>query len=109
MRLKTCEQAIGSRRKRRSALASHQELLPQGIQTENNYLFRIQLEENGEKIGMTWMKHEALRAHGECRVFELFGFSRRSLRSLLKKLANHISTNTVQAKKPHVNFRMRLF
>lgn len=43
---------------------SYQELLPQGVATENNYLFRIQLEENGEKIGMIWMKHEAPRPHG---------------------------------------------
>jgi ribosomal protein S18 acetylase RimI-like enzyme len=39
-------------------------LLPLGVKTENNYLFRIQLEENGEKIGMIWMKHEAPRPHG---------------------------------------------
>ena len=39
-------------------------LLPQGVKTENNYLFRIQLEESGEKIGMIWMKHEAPRSHG---------------------------------------------
>jgi len=40
------------------------DLLPQGIKTENNYLFRIQLKENGEKIGTIWMKHEAPRPHG---------------------------------------------
>ena len=39
-------------------------LLPQGIKTENNYLFIIQLEESGEKIGMIWMKHETPRPHG---------------------------------------------
>jgi ribosomal protein S18 acetylase RimI-like enzyme len=39
-------------------------LLPQGVKTENNYLFRIQMEESGEKIGMIWMKHEAPRPHG---------------------------------------------
>lgn len=39
-------------------------LLPQGVKTENNYLFSIQSEENGGKIGMVWMKHEAPRAHG---------------------------------------------
>ncbi|MGB7873915.1 MAG: GNAT family N-acetyltransferase [Anaerolineales bacterium] len=43
---------------------SYDELLPQGIKTENNYLFRIQLEENGEKIGIIWMKHEVPRPHG---------------------------------------------
>lgn len=43
---------------------SYEGLLPQGVQTENNYLLRIQLEENGEKIGMVWMKHEAPRTHG---------------------------------------------
>lgn len=43
---------------------SYQELLPEGLQTENNYLFRIQLEESEEKIGMVWMKHEAPRPHG---------------------------------------------
>ena len=26
-------------------------LLPQGVKTENNYLFRIMLEESGEKVG----------------------------------------------------------
>ena len=41
-----------------------EDLLPQGVKTENNYLFRIQLTENGEKIGMIWMKHEAPRRHG---------------------------------------------
>jgi len=39
-------------------------LLPQGVDTENNYLFRVQIEESGEKIGMIWMKHEAPRKHG---------------------------------------------
>jgi len=43
---------------------SYLELLPQGVKTENNYLFRVQLEESGEKIGMVWMKHEAPRPHG---------------------------------------------
>jgi len=43
---------------------SYLELLPQGVKTENNYLFRIQLEESGEKIGMIWMKHETPRPHG---------------------------------------------
>lgn len=39
-------------------------LLPQGIKTENNYLFRIELKESGEKVGMLWMKHEAPHPHG---------------------------------------------
>ena len=39
-------------------------LLPQGVETENNYLFRIRLKNSGEKIGMIWMKHEAPRRHG---------------------------------------------
>lgn len=43
---------------------SYQRLLPQGVETEHNYLFRIQIEESGEKIGMIWMKHETPRAHG---------------------------------------------
>ena len=43
---------------------SYQELLPNGVKTENHYLFRIQLEESGEKIGMVWMKHETPRPHG---------------------------------------------
>jgi ribosomal protein S18 acetylase RimI-like enzyme len=43
---------------------SYEGLLPQGVRTENNYLFRIQLEESGEKIGMVWLKHEAPRPHG---------------------------------------------
>lgn len=43
---------------------SYATLLPQGVKTENNYLFRIQLEGSGEKIGVIWMKHEAPRPHG---------------------------------------------
>jgi len=43
---------------------SYKQLLPQGVKTENNYLFRIQLEESGEKIGMIWMKHEIPRPLG---------------------------------------------
>lgn len=43
---------------------SYLELLPQGVKTGNNYLFRIQLKESGEKIGMIWMKHELPRPHG---------------------------------------------
>ena len=39
-------------------------LLPQGVKTENNYLFRVQLKESGEKIGMVWMRHEVPRPHG---------------------------------------------
>lgn len=42
---------------------SYQESLPRGIETENNYLFRIHLE-SGEGIGMIWMKHEAPRPRG---------------------------------------------
>jgi len=47
----------------RSCKAYHG-LLPQGVDTENNYLFRVQIEESSEKIGMIWMKHEAPRKHG---------------------------------------------
>lgn len=47
-----------------------QDLLPLGVQTEHNYLFSIQLEETGEKIGILWMKHEAPRPHGF--IFEIF-------------------------------------
>ena len=43
---------------------SYHGLLPQGVETEHNYLFRIQLEESGEKVGMIWMKHETPRPHG---------------------------------------------
>jgi len=43
---------------------SYQELLPRGVATEHNYLFRIRLEESGEKIGMVWLKEEAPRLHG---------------------------------------------
>lgn len=43
---------------------SYQMLLPEGVTTEHNYLFRIQIEETGEKIGILWMKHEAPRPHG---------------------------------------------
>lgn len=43
---------------------SYTALLPQGVNTEHNYLYRIQLEESGEKIGAIWMKHEASRRQG---------------------------------------------
>jgi hypothetical protein len=43
---------------------SYQNLLPQGVKTEHHYLFSIQIEETGEKIGILWMKHEAPRPHG---------------------------------------------
>jgi len=43
---------------------SYQRLLPQGIKTEHNYLFRIQVGETEDKIGILWMKHEAPRPHG---------------------------------------------
>jgi ribosomal protein S18 acetylase RimI-like enzyme len=43
---------------------SYENLLPQGVKTEHNYLFRIQIEETGEKIGILWMKHETPRPHG---------------------------------------------
>jgi ribosomal protein S18 acetylase RimI-like enzyme len=43
---------------------SYQDPLPEGVKTEHNYLFRIQIEETGEKIGILWMKHEAPRPHG---------------------------------------------
>jgi ribosomal protein S18 acetylase RimI-like enzyme len=39
-------------------------LLPQGVKTENNDLFRIRVEESGEKIGTLWMKHETPRPQG---------------------------------------------
>jgi len=39
-------------------------LLPQGLNTKYNYLFRIQLEENAEIIGMIWMKHETPQPQG---------------------------------------------
>lgn len=38
--------------------------LPDGVKTENNYLFNIQVEESGEKIGVLWIKHEVPRPHG---------------------------------------------
>ena len=43
---------------------SHQRLLPQGIKTAHNYLFSIQIEETGEKIGILWLKHEAPAPRG---------------------------------------------
>jgi ribosomal protein S18 acetylase RimI-like enzyme len=43
---------------------SYQDLLPQGVKTENNYLFTIRPEATGEKIGILWMKHEAPRPYG---------------------------------------------
>jgi ribosomal protein S18 acetylase RimI-like enzyme len=43
---------------------AYEQLLPQGVQTEHNYLFHIQVGETREKIGMLWMKHEAPRPYG---------------------------------------------
>jgi GNAT superfamily N-acetyltransferase len=43
---------------------SYAALLPQGVNTENNYLYRVQLKESREKIGVIWMKHEAPRRQG---------------------------------------------
>lgn len=43
---------------------SYLKLLPDGVKTENNYLFQIQIEATGENIGILWMKHELPRPHG---------------------------------------------
>ena len=43
---------------------AYQNLLPQGVHTENHYLFRIQEKETGEKIGVLWLKHATPRKHG---------------------------------------------
>lgn len=43
---------------------AYQNLLPQGLHTENNYLFIIQVKDNGERIGVLWLKHESPRKHG---------------------------------------------
>jgi ribosomal protein S18 acetylase RimI-like enzyme len=43
---------------------SYQHLLPQGVKTENNYLFRVQAEESSEKVGTVWIRHETPRPHG---------------------------------------------
>ena len=43
---------------------SYQHLLPHGVKTQDNHLFRIKLEESGDNIGMVWMKHETHRLHG---------------------------------------------
>jgi ribosomal protein S18 acetylase RimI-like enzyme len=43
---------------------SYRMLLPQGIKTAHNYLYRIQIEGTGEKIGILWMRHEAPRPYG---------------------------------------------
>jgi RimJ/RimL family protein N-acetyltransferase len=49
---------------------AYETLLPEGIKTKDNYLFRIQIEETGENIGMIWMKHEVPRPHGF--IFQIF-------------------------------------
>lgn len=49
---------------------SYAHLLPQGVETEHNYLFSLQIEETGKKIGILWMKHEAPRPHGF--IFDIF-------------------------------------
>ena len=91
----------------------YQELLPQGVQTENNYLFSVQIEESGEKIGMVWMKHEAPRAHGF--IFDLTldeaqrgkGFGKQAMLALeekardlgLETIGLHVFANNTAAMK----------
>jgi len=43
---------------------AYDNLLPQGVKTENNYLFHIRVHETGKKVGVLWLKHEAPRPHG---------------------------------------------
>lgn len=93
--------------------AAFEGLLPQGVETENNYLFRIQLEESGEKIGMVWLKHEAPRPHGF--IFDISlvesqrgkGYGKRALLALekfakekrLESIGLHVFTHNVAAMK----------
>ena len=88
-------------------------LLPQGVKTENNYLFHIQLEENGEKIGMIWMKHETPRPHGFIYDFALDeaqrgkGYGKQTMLALeelakelgLKTIGLHVFANNTAAMK----------
>ena len=88
-------------------------LLPQGVKSENNYLFRIQLEENGEKIGMIWMKHEVPRPHGFIYDFALDetqrgkGYGKQAMLALeefakeldLKTIGLHVFANNTAAMK----------
>ncbi|MGD8406366.1 MAG: GNAT family N-acetyltransferase [Anaerolineales bacterium] len=92
---------------------SYQELLPQGVATENNYLFRVQLEESGEKIGMLWMKYEAPRPHGFILDISLDeaqrgkGYGKQTMLALeevarelgLKTIGLHVFANNVAAMK----------
>jgi len=89
------------------------ELLPQGVQTENNHLFRIQLEDGGEKIGIVWMKHESPRPHGF--IFDIMldevqrgkGYGKQAMRALeetakelgLESLGLHVFAHNTPAMK----------
>ena len=89
-----------------------QELLPQGVKTENNYLFRIQIEESEEKIGTLWMKHEAPRLQGFIYDFAIDetqrgkGYGRQAMLALeavakelkIESLALHVFTKNKVAK-----------
>ena len=88
-------------------------LLPQGVNTENNYLLRIQLEESGEKIGVIWMKHEMPRPHGFIYDFVLDetqrgkGYGKQTMLALeefakglgLQTIGLHVFANNVAAMK----------
>jgi ribosomal protein S18 acetylase RimI-like enzyme len=89
-----------------------QELLPQGVKTKNNYLFRIQVEESGEKIGVLWMKHEIPRPQGFIYDFVVDeqqrgkGYGRQAMLALeavvkelgIESLALHVFTKNKVAK-----------
>jgi ribosomal protein S18 acetylase RimI-like enzyme len=88
-------------------------LLPQGVKTENNYLFRVQMIESGEKVGMIWMKHEAPRTHGFIYDIALDvsqrgkGYGKQTMLALeesarklgLKTIGLHVFTNNTAAMK----------
>ena len=92
---------------------SYHGLLPQGVETENNYLLRIQIEESGEKIGMVWVKHEAPRPHGF--IFDIVldeaqrgkGFGKQAMLALeekarelgLRAIGLHVFANNLAAMK----------
>ena len=91
---------------------SYNELLSQGVKTKNNYLFRIQIVETGEKIGILWMKHETPRPYGFIYDFSIDepkrgkGYGRQSMLALenvakelgIESLTLHVFTKNKVAK-----------
>lgn len=50
---------------------AHEELLPDGIKTKDHYLFRIQLSESEEKIGVLWLNVRLGIPHPNGFIFDI--------------------------------------